>query len=121
MREPQHPAIDQFDLPTILYALGDPVRLKILQSLGHGGEMTCGCFNVNLQKSALSHHFKVLREAGLILVRRDGIQRHISIRTADLETRFPGLLDAVLRNARTAETPSAETAPDSPPAMVPNS
>lgn len=100
MREPHHPPADQFDLPTILYALGDPIRLKILQALDKGCEKTCGCFDISLQKSALSHHFKVLRESGLIRVRRDGIQRFISLRSGDLDARFPGLLEAVLRNAR---------------------
>lgn len=114
MREPQHPRVDQFDLPSILYALGDPVRLKILQALDHGCEKTCGCFNVDLQKSALSHHFKVLREAGLIQVRRDGIQRYISIRSGDLEARFPGLLEAVLRNVRAVESPDTFPPPTRP-------
>ena len=63
----------------VLGALGDPIRLQILKNLACGTETTCSCCHVDLPKSALSHHFKVLREAGLIHVRIEGKQRFLSI------------------------------------------
>lgn len=98
MREPFHPSTEQLSLPDILAALGDPARLKILASLENQGETNCGGCSLEMQKSAKSHHFKVLREAGLIRVRIEGTHRILSIRKADIESRFPGLLAGVLAN-----------------------
>ena len=97
MRELFHPSSDQLSLPTILNALSDPVRLRILHNLAGQCETTCACCNIDLPKSALSHHFKVLREAGLIHVRIEGTQRFLSIRYDDLEQRFPGLLSTIIK------------------------
>lgn len=98
MRELFHPNIDQLSLPTILHALGDPIRLNIIKNLSNTCETTCACCNINLPKSALSHHFKVLRESGLIKVRIAGKQRFLSIRYDELEERFPGLLNAIMQS-----------------------
>ena len=98
MRELFHPMLDQLCLSTILNALGDPIRLKIIKNLAYQSETTCASCNINLTKSALSHHFKVLRESGLIKVRIEGKQRFLSIRYDDLEQRFPGLLDVILKS-----------------------
>lgn len=98
MRELFHPNIDQLSLPTILNALGDPVRLHIIKRLVNKAEATCSGCNNTLSKSALSHHFKVLRESGLIRVRIEGKQRFLSIRYDELEERFPGLLDAIIKS-----------------------
>lgn len=98
MRELFHPTVEQLNLSTILNALGDPIRLNIIRNLASQPETTCACCNINLAKSALSHHFKVLRESGLIQVRIEGKQRFLSIRYYDLEERFPGLLEAVIKN-----------------------
>lgn len=97
MRELFHPNIDQMCLSTILNALGDPIRLQIIRKLAEQCETTCACCNIDLPKSALSHHFKVLRESGLINVRIEGKQRFLSIRYDDLEQRFPGLLNTVIK------------------------
>ena len=98
MRELFHPSADQLCLSAILNALGDPIRLNIIKQLMDDGEITCACCNTDLQKSALSHHFKVLRESGLINVRIDGKQRFLSLRVSELEERFPGLLSSILKN-----------------------
>ena len=98
MRELFHPNIDQLSLAIILYALGDPIRLNIIKSLSKQNETTCACCNSDLTKSALSHHFKVLRESGLINVRIEGKQRFLSLRYDELENRFPGLLNAVIKS-----------------------
>jgi DNA-binding transcriptional ArsR family regulator len=100
MREPHHPSRAELELSAVLHALSDPARLEIVRRLAKGKEWSCGRFDLGLSKATLSHHFKVLRECGVIHTRRDGRKRLLSLRRADLEARFPGLVDAVL-NAST--------------------
>jgi DNA-binding transcriptional ArsR family regulator len=88
---------DTLDLATILHALSDPIRLLIVAKLADGQEHTCGSFGLPIAKSTSSHHFRVLREAGVVQQRIDGKCRFNRLRTEQLEQRFPGLLDAVLR------------------------
>jgi DNA-binding transcriptional ArsR family regulator len=95
-----HPARDQLDLAAVLHALSDPVRLGIVAALAaDGGERSCGSFDVSVTKSTCTHHFRVLREAGLIHQRQHGTARLNSLRRDDLEARFPGLLETVLQAA----------------------
>jgi DNA-binding transcriptional ArsR family regulator len=91
------PDTADLDLTTVLQALGDPVRLKIVRSLAAGGEQACGTLELGISKSTRSHHFKTLREAGVTYTRIEGTHRRVSLRRDDLEARFPGLLDAVLQ------------------------
>lgn len=95
MRQPQHPDIGSITLTSVLYALSDPARLEIVKSLKNGNEMACGEFGFH-SKSTMSHHFKILREAGITRTRTEGRHRFTSLRQADLDARFPGLLKAVL-------------------------
>jgi DNA-binding transcriptional ArsR family regulator len=97
-----HPERDEIELATVLHALSDPVRLKMVAALAavEDGEPACGSFDVPVTKSTCTHHFKVLREAGVIHQRQQGRQRLNSLRRDDLEARFPGLLDTVLASAR---------------------
>lgn len=97
MRELFHPNTEQLCLSTVLNALADPIRLQIIRNLANQCETTCASCNIDLPKSALSHHFKVLRESGLINVRIEGKQRFLSIRYDELEQRFPGLLNTVIK------------------------
>lgn len=82
----------------MLYALSDPARLKIVAQLAERGEMSCGnCYvGDGVAKSTQSHHFKVLREAGVTRTTPQGTRLMISLRREDLQARFPGLLDAIL-------------------------
>jgi DNA-binding transcriptional ArsR family regulator len=96
MHEPHHPARDELELSAVLHALSDPARLTIVRALAEGDECTCGRFDLGLSKATLSHHFRVLREAGLVRTRPDGRKRMLSLREEDLAERFPGLLEAVL-------------------------
>ena len=96
MREPHHPACAELELPAVLHALSDPARLQIVGQLAIRDECTCGTFDLGLSKATLSHHFRVLRESGLVRTRPDGRTRMLSLRKDDLNDRFPGLLDAVL-------------------------
>ena len=89
-------------LDAVLYALSDPVRLHIVQSLAKGGEMACyaAVAGLDIAKSTQSHHYRILREAGIIAQRKEGVCFISTLRKADLDAHFPGLLDAVLRNFR---------------------
>ena len=93
----------------MLHALSDPVRLMIVAELARGEcEHTCGSFELPVTKSTCTHHFKVLREAGLIQQRQQGTTRLNKLRRADLETRFPGLLATILTAAKGAGLAAAE-------------
>ena len=96
MREPHHPSCEELELPAVLHALSDPARLQIVRKLAEGDECTCGTFDLGLSKATLSHHFRVLRESGVVRTRPDGRRRLLSLREDDLNKRFPGLLGAVL-------------------------
>jgi DNA-binding transcriptional ArsR family regulator len=97
----EHPESDEIELAAVLHALSDPVRLRIVAALAKApeSEHTCGSFEVPVTKSTCTHHFKVLREAGVIRQRQEGTTRLNSLRRDDLEARFPGLLETVLRSA----------------------
>lgn len=85
-------------LISVLQALSDPYRLEIVKALADTAEKTCGtCTNLNIAKSTLSHHFKVLREAGLLKVRIEGKHHYYSLRKRELEEQFPGLIEAILQ------------------------
>ena len=94
-----HPPAEALELPPVLHALSDPIRLQIVRSLAESGARSCGTFAVPVAKSTLSHHLRVLREAGVTLTEPSGTQRVVSLRRTDLDARFPGLLDAVLAAA----------------------
>jgi DNA-binding transcriptional ArsR family regulator len=89
-------SVEDMNLGAILHALSDPVRLRIVSQLADGGERTCGSLDLPVAKSTCSHHFRVLREAGVVAQRIDGKCRFNRLRADELEQRFPGLLDAVL-------------------------
>lgn len=102
MRTVPHPAADELTLPSVLHALSDPARLDIVRGLASGDEQPCGSLAPSISKSTLSHHLKVLRECGLTATRVNGTRRLVSLRKADLESRFPGLLDCVLSGSKAA-------------------
>ena len=96
-----HPAKDDLELPAVLHALSDPHRLQIVRALAErDGALRCGAFGLTVTKSTATHHFRVLREAGVIAQVEDGTARLNSLRRADLDERFPGLLDAILAAAQ---------------------
>lgn len=92
-----HPDREQIELAAVLHALSDPLRLRVVRTLAaEPGERACGTFALPVSKSTRTHHFRVLREAGVIRQRDRGTLRLSSLRQDDLATRFPGLLDAIL-------------------------
>jgi DNA-binding transcriptional ArsR family regulator len=100
MKQYQHPTLDQITLPNVLHALSDPVRLSYVQCLARlSCEQACGAIPTTVAKSTMSHHLRVLREAGVIHIRTEGTQSLTSLRWDDLEKKFPGVLNAVLNAA----------------------
>jgi DNA-binding transcriptional ArsR family regulator len=98
-----HPTRDQIELPMVLDCLGDPTRLGIVCTIAKADqaatELRCGDFSAFSGKSNLAYHFAKLREAGLIRTRIVGTTRYMRLRRNDLDARFPGLLDAVIKSA----------------------
>jgi DNA-binding transcriptional ArsR family regulator len=91
------PGPEALDLTAVLHALSDPVRLEIVRKLADtDGEIACGSFNLRVAKSTCTHHFTILREAGIISQRDEGTRRYNRLRRDALDARWPGLLDAVL-------------------------
>ena len=95
-----HPQRSELELAAVLHALSDPLRLRIVAGLARAEDgRTCGSFELPVTKSTCTHHFRVLREAGLIHQRSEGTARVNTLRREDLEARFPGLLDTILAAA----------------------
>ncbi|MCG5215789.1 ArsR/SmtB family transcription factor [Streptosporangium sp. KLBMP 9127] len=95
-RTPSHPEVSKFNLQQVLEALVDPVRRSIVIQLDTACEdITCGAFDISVSKSTATHHFKVLREAGLIRQYYVGTSRMNALRRAEMDQAFPGLLDAL--------------------------
>jgi DNA-binding transcriptional ArsR family regulator len=106
MRELPEPTVEEIDLASVMHALADPSRLRSVAALAEATDLT-SCTDLaelagaeGLAKSTWSHHLRVLREAGVIRTRHDGTRKFVTLRRADLDHRFPGLLDAVLEGAR---------------------
>lgn len=106
MRQIKHPSIDQIELTDIMYALSDPTRLEIVARLANAArKMTCGEFDLNRPKSSMSHHFKILRSAGLVETLIEGTEHMNALRLEEIERKFPGVLKSVLQ---TLSRPGAE-------------
>jgi DNA-binding transcriptional ArsR family regulator len=97
MRLLYHPHSSDISLAGVLYALGDPLRLKIVARLATEGELGCAELECSIARSTMSHHFKILRESGVVQTRKEGTQHLNSLRRAEIDRRFPGLLAAVLQ------------------------
>jgi DNA-binding transcriptional ArsR family regulator len=99
------PDLADIDVLTVLQALSDPVRLEIVRQLAAccdvtgGGELTCGQIDLPVSKSTTTHHLKTLASAGITADREQGTRKYVHLRRAELDQRFPGLIDSVLRAA----------------------
>ncbi|MFJ1708623.1 ArsR/SmtB family transcription factor [Kitasatospora sp. NPDC088346] len=91
------PAAAEIRLECVLHALADPVRLLIVSELAApGAELNCLAFDLPVTKSTSTHHFRVLREAGVLRQWRRGTSKMNALRRTDLARRYPGLLESVL-------------------------
>jgi DNA-binding transcriptional ArsR family regulator len=99
---PQQPDLAQVELLTVLQALSDPVRLEIVRQLAaneDGKGLMCHELEIPVAKSTGSHHLKTLANAGVTAERQEGTSKYLTLRRAELEQRFPGLLESVLKAA----------------------
>jgi DNA-binding transcriptional ArsR family regulator len=103
-----HPAREEIELSAVLHALSDPQRLHIVRLLAERPDpVPCGSIEVGVTKSTATHHFRVLREAGVIHQTPAGTTKLTTLRREDLDARLPGLLDAVMAAAPRASTAGA--------------
>lgn len=99
-----HPAAEDIELSAVLHALSDPHRVRIVRALDEDPTpRPCGSFKLGVTKSTSTHHFRVLREAGVISQQLVGTTKMTTLRREDLDARFPGLLDAILSAAAVGE------------------
>src|ERR1700734_3599885 len=101
MRERSEPRSDELDLASVMHALADPSRLRMVAALDGGRELACAVLGeragVGMAKSTTSHHLSVLRDPGLARPRHEGQRKLATLRRAELDEKFPGLLDAVIK------------------------
>lgn len=97
MKKYPAPRLDRVTLPKVLQALSDPCRIAIVRALLKKGELACNEVPLKIAKATRSHHFTILREAGLLSTRSEGTKCLSSIREQEVNKRFPGLLDLIRR------------------------
>ncbi|WP_369240656.1 ArsR/SmtB family transcription factor [Streptomyces sp. R21] len=96
-RDLPHPLPEEIRLEGVLHALSDPLRLQVVRELAaDGDELSCSHFDLPVTKSTTTHHFRVLRESGVIRQVYRGTAKMNGLRADDLDALFPGLLDSVL-------------------------
>jgi DNA-binding transcriptional ArsR family regulator len=101
VRDTWHPDPGEMKLTEVMGALSDPIRVGLIRLLADGQERGWGVLRAPVSKSTLSHHLRVLRSAGLTRTRMEGTRCYVVLRRDDVQSRFPGLLDAVLSAAET--------------------
>src|ERR1700683_3018650 len=100
MRERPELSADELDLASVMHALADPSRLRMVAALDSGTELACAVLGEQaggMGKSTTTHHISVLRDAGIVRTRHVGQRKLVTLRRAELDEKFPGLLDAVIR------------------------
>ncbi|CAM5402220.1 MULTISPECIES: ArsR/SmtB family transcription factor [Alcaligenes] len=107
---PNHPERAQIRLENVLTALGNPLRLAVVRALASEGERACGSLLQGQTKSTMTHHWRVLRDSGVIWQRPSGRENLLSLRKDDLEERFPGLLHSLLGALKNDPVTEATTA-----------
>ncbi|GAT33987.1 DNA-binding transcriptional regulator, ArsR family [Terrimicrobium sacchariphilum] len=101
MKQYEHPELDSVDIANVLQALADPCRLQIVRHLLESPEQEFACneFPIEGAKATRSHHFQILRGAGIIRTRVDGTKCMTSLRREELDQRFPGLVAFLTQSA----------------------
>ena len=97
MKAYAHPALRDVPLHTVMRALSDPCRIEIVRELLQAGGRALACGEVRLEicKATRSHHFDVLRAAGIIHTETKGAKCLTSLRRRELNRHFPGLLKLI--------------------------
>ncbi|HXI71989.1 MAG TPA: helix-turn-helix transcriptional regulator [Verrucomicrobiae bacterium] len=97
MKTYSHPAMRDVELSVVMQAMSDPCRIAIVRQLlqSKGRALACNEVELDIAKATRSHHFEVLRTAGIIFTEMDGTKCMTSVRRAELDKRFPGLLKLV--------------------------
>jgi DNA-binding transcriptional ArsR family regulator len=108
-RQVDHPELADIRLEAVLHACADPIRLRIIQALAADTVPSCGEIGLACSKSTATHHFRVLREAGVITQRYQGTAKVNELRRNDLDVVFPGLLDTLLASAAAQSSWTRET------------
>lgn len=104
----EHPDIDDVTLQDVLEALVDPVRRSIVRQLASASQdMACGTFDITVSRSTGTHHFRVLRQAGIIRQYYVGTSKLNSLQREAMDRAFPGLLSAIV-SAAEKEAAAAE-------------
>ncbi|MFD5624772.1 MULTISPECIES: ArsR/SmtB family transcription factor [unclassified Streptomyces] len=99
-RDLPHPERGEIRLEAVLHAFSDPMRLRVVRELAaDGDELSCSDIVLPVTKSTTTHHFRVLRESGVIRQVYRGTAKMNGLRREDLDDLFPGLLDSVLAAA----------------------
>ncbi|MCU1631554.1 MAG: transcriptional regulator [Micrococcaceae bacterium] len=110
MRTLDHPRREDIQLDTVLGAVADPIRRRIIGQLARDHRaQACSAFELPVTKSTSTHHFRVLREAGVIEQRYQGTSIVSVLRTEDLNARFPGLIGALINAEIINEQPLVST------------
>ncbi|WP_339506907.1 helix-turn-helix domain-containing protein [Pseudomonas sp. EA_15y_Pfl1_P102] len=104
MRAFKHPKAEEFLLERILYASSAPARMEIIRHLVCRAEKICGELDGGRPTSSDSHHFRVLRDAGLMRTRSIRAPHMKSLPNDELEMRFPELLNSVLGHSKQEDT-----------------
>jgi DNA-binding transcriptional ArsR family regulator len=93
----EQPETYDIELTEVLHALSDPIRLSLVRQLDESvTERACGSFDLPIAKSTATHHWRVLRDAGVVSAREEGTKKYHWLRRDDLDARFPGLLDTIV-------------------------
>lgn len=92
----RHPKREDIRLEAVLTALGNPIRLAAVRTIAVGGEHPCCDVLPQIPKSTMTHHWRALRDGGVVWQRHIGREYRLELRREDLDSRFPGLLDSIL-------------------------
>jgi DNA-binding transcriptional ArsR family regulator len=102
-----HPSSKDFTIDGVLHALSDPIRRAIvLKLMGCEGKEGMSCSKAScteLSPSTISFHHKILRESGLIRSEKIGVEVINTVRSEELDKRFPGLLENILSHHKKAK------------------
>lgn len=96
-----HPAAKDMTVEGVLYALSDPLRVRIYADIMKS-ECSRICSNFlelddrKIPKSTLSKHFKILRETGLIRSEKRGIEMHNVSRCDEFKEPFGGMIASII-------------------------